>query len=566
MIRDDARCYWPPEWTRGGRWWGFALNLYGLRSPRNWGIGDFGDLHRFARIAKSWGADLVGVNPLHALHWLAPEVASPYSATSRRFLNPFHVAIEAVPEFDRVTVPLRRKIDAARAAPFVDYALAGDCKRRAFAELHARFRKAAPARRRAAFAAFCDEAGEELERFALYEALNERFARDGGRVRGWMIWPPEFQDPASRDVARFAARRRTRIEFYKYVQFVAHEQLAAIAADERAACLYLDLAVGVDANSAEVWADRDSYELGVTLGAPPDPLGPLGQKWGLAPFSPQALAARDGAQYEARVRATARYCSALRVDHVMSLLRQFHIPHGAKAAAGAYVPYPFETLANATMRASQSERCAIVGEDLGTVPDGFREAVAARGLLSYRLLLFERDARGAFLPPAAYPTQALATATTHDLPTLTGWLLGRDLDARAAAGELEPEAIPQARALRRLDATHLIDALRAARELEAGDAERVHRALDAGAIAREAYAPLVAAAYRFLASGPAQIVLVQLDDALGALDQANLPGTVGEYPNWRRKYDVDLDGIAADTGVAQLAAEIEKRVRGGSLA
>jgi (1->4)-alpha-D-glucan 1-alpha-D-glucosylmutase len=564
------RCFLPPDWEGSGRAWGFAAHLYALRSERNWGMGDFTDLRDFARLAKHLGADLVGINPLHALHWLDPEAASPYSPTSRRFLNPFYIDVEAVPEFALdppslagLLATLTDDLERARASPRVEYALVGRCKRLALEALYAAFEARANGERRREFAAFCAAAGPALERFARYEALNERYARDGGRTRGWLTWPQSYRDPRGSAVSRFARRERARIDFYKYLQFVAHEQLAAVAADAQSAGLYLDMAVGVDANSADVWSDREAYLLDRTVGAPPDPLGPLGQNWGLAPFDPVALEAGGGRTFAALLHDATRFAAALRIDHVMSLLRLFQIPLGSDAAHGEYVAYPFELLLGLTAEASNAARCVIVGEDLGTVPDGFRERMESAAILSYRLLLFERDGGGNFHAPPAYPKLALATATTHDLPTLPGWVLGRDLDVRAAFGELDAAALAAARALRRLDATRLLEAVQAAGELSHDEVETLHGRIDAGERDAGAYAPLVAAAYRFLAQSPARIVLVQLDDALGEIDQVNLPGTYGEYPNWRRKARIRLDDIACDESIARLAAGVRARVRGG---
>jgi 4-alpha-glucanotransferase len=564
-----ARCYLPPGWEDAGRAWGFGVNLYALRSERNWGIGDFTDLLRFAQLAKGLGADLVGVNPLHALHWLDPDAASPYSPTSRRFLNPFYVDIQAIPEYARdpqafaaVETSLADDLALARGSPRVEYAVVGRCKRIALEALYAAFCADAPEARRRAFATFCAGSGPALERFARYEALNERYARDGGRSRGWLTWPESYRDPRSRSVSRFAREARERVDFYKYLQFVAHEQLAAVARDP-AAGLYLDLAVGVDANSADVWSEREQYLLERTVGAPPDPLGPRGQNWGLAPFDPAKLEADGGRLFGALLHDAMRYAAALRIDHVMSLQRLFQIPLGEDATHGAYVGYPFALLLGLTAQASNAARCVVVGEDLGTVPDGFRARMEQAAILSYRVLLFERDDGGGFLPPAAYPRTALATATTHDLPTLPGWVVGRDLDLRAAVGDLEPAAAQGARGLRRLEATRLLEALHAAGELDAPSLEGLHRRIDSGSIEPGAYASLVAAAYRFLARSPARIVLVQLDDVLGEIDQVNLPGTTGEYPNWRRKSRVRLDDLPGDERIAQVASEVGARVRGG---
>ena len=549
--------YLPPA-LETERAWGFALNLYTLRSKRNWGIGDFTDLRDFVRFAAALGADFVGINPLHALHYVEPAAASPYSPTSRFFLNPIYIDVEAVPEFvhdDELAATLRERVGSAqfqhtlaglRETPLVEYARVARAKWSALEELYGAFRLRRGARK-AAFGAFAEAGGERLERFAVHEALIERFARDQGRTRGWGTWPTEYHDPASEAVRAFAARNRRHVDYFKYLQWIADDQLAA-AAETGAGMkvgLYRDIAVGVDLNSADVWSDTGAYVLDETVGAPPDPLGPLGQNWGLPAPDPQAMLRDGGAGFAELLRSNMRHAGALRLDHAMALMRLFRIPNGQPASQGAYVAYPLEELLPLVASQSVRARCIVVGEDLGNVPEGFRERMERERILSYRLLLFERALDGTFLPPEAYPRLALATATTHDLPTLPGWVIGRDLDTRVRTGLLSVQAATIAHADRRADASRLLDALDRHGELDALSSRRLHRAIDARDLDPASYAPLVRAAYRYLASTPARLILVQLDDALGEFDQVNLPGTFNEYPNWRRKLNPDLEGIAA---------------------
>jgi 4-alpha-glucanotransferase len=564
----------PPALRHGGRVWGFGVNLYALRSARNWGIGDFSDLRRFVEIADRFGAGIVGINPLHALCWLDPEAASPYAPTSRFFLNPLYVDVEAVPEFfgDEAAHALvaspafQRDLATARAAPLIRYDLVAACKRRVLELLYAAFRRDAGVERRRAFGRFLMGGGARLRRFAIYEALTERFANDNEQIHGWLEWPPAYRDPSSLEVERFAHEAQRRIEFYRYLQFIADEQLAAVAAAAEAMSigLYRDLAVGVEANGAEVWSERRRYVLDRTVGAPPDPLGPLGQNWGFPPLDPAELERDRGAYFGALLRANMAHAGALRIDHVMSLLRLFWIPRGAEPKDGSYVAYPFELLRDAVLDASRRTKSLVVGEDLGTVPDGFRDEMERAAILSYHLLLFEREPGGRFSAPERYPSGALATATTHDLPTLAGWALGRDIELRRRAGLVTSGDASSALSLRRLEATWLLEALLAAGELDGAQVERFHRALDARSEDRRVYMPLVAAAYRFLARGPAKIVLLQLDDVLGELDQVNVPGTLHEHPNWRRKNVVALEAIAEDERLETLAAQLNTLV-GGSI-
>ncbi len=568
--------YLPPALERG-RTWGFALNLYALRSQRNWGVGDFTDLREAVRILRGFDAGVIGINPLHALHYLAPDAASPYSPTSRYFLNPLYIDVEAVEEFEAAgerADALRRRISSEvfretlaglRATRTVEYARVARAKWSAFEELYAIF-SARKGERRRAFEAFVQRGGIRLERFALYEALNERFAGDAGRVRGWMTWPQEYRDPASPAVAAFAARYRRRVRYYQYLQWLADGQLAQAAAQAQGAAigLYRDLAVGVDRGGADVWSEPDAYVLEESVGAPPDPFGPLGQNWGFPPADPERLLRDGGTSFRELLRANMIHAGALRIDHVMGLMRLYRIPSGKPASEGAYVSYPFEQLLGMLLSESVGARCVVVGEDLGTVPEGFRERMGRAAILSHPLLLFERDFDGRFRAPHEYPALALATATTHDLPTLGGWAIGRDIDVREELGLLRPADAVEARSLRRIDLSHLLEALRAHAALGEADFHSLHATVDAKVAQGECYEPLVRAAYRFLAETPSRVVLIQLDDALGELDQVNLPGTFVEYTNWRRKTSFDLEGIAADPRVAAIAGEVRERIRRGN--
>jgi 4-alpha-glucanotransferase len=324
------------------------------------------------------------------------------------------------------------------------------------------------------------------------------------------------------------------------------------------------VAVGVALNSADVWSDRSAYVLDETVGAPPDPLGPLGQNWGLPPPQPSAMLRNGVASFAELLRSNMRHAGALRLDHVMALMRLFRIPQGRPASEGEYVAYPFDELLAIVNAESVRERCIVVGEDLGNVPEGFRERMERERILSYRLLLFEREFDGSFKPPDAYPRLALATGTTHDLPTLPGWAIGRDIDTRERIELISAEIAEKAHGERRIDASRLIDALFRRGEFDQDSFQRLHAAIDARSTEPASYAPLVSAAYRYLAATPARLILVPLDDALCTLDQVNLPGTFNEYPNWRRKLAAGLDGIAVDSLVETIAAQVRTRVAQGS--
>jgi 4-alpha-glucanotransferase len=570
-MMDTAQAYIPPALDTG-RSWGFSLNLYALRSRRNWGVGDFTDLRTFVRFAVDMGAGIVGLNPLHALHSSNPEAASPYSPTSRYFINPIYLDIEAVPEFaspspraqrlrTRVAAkPFASALTLLREEPAVAYTRVARAKWSALDELYGILRDER-SERTAALAAFIREGGTRLERFAIYEALTEHFERTGGG-QGWLTWPEAFRDARSEAVRTWAAAHRRRIDYFKYVQWIAREQLALAAADARALQigLYLDVAVGVDHNSADVWNEPDAYLLDRCVGAPPDPLGPLGQNWGLVAPDPLATDRDGGAAFNELLASNMAHAGALRLDHVMALRRLFLIPIGQTPAEGEYVAYPFERLLALAAAQSERARCLIVGEDLGTVPDGFRDRLQRAAIFSYRVFLFEREEDGSFKAPDAYPALGLATATTHDLPSLAAWASGTDLDFWERLGTMPEGWAADARTERRLDVARMLEALRTAGELDQAEFDASRAAIDERSSERARFEPLVRAVYRYLASTPARLVLVALDDALAEFSPVNVPGTGFEYPNWRRKNAVLLEDIVRDQSIATLAAEVRIRM------
>jgi glycogen debranching enzyme len=527
-----------------GRSWGIALQLYTLRSARNDGIGDFADLRAICRLLGPRGAAYVGINPLHATFRTDPEAASPYAASSRIWLNWLYVALDDVPEARQPTV--RAIVDAderrallarVRSADDVDYAGVAAAKD---AVLRACFDAlAADAARHNAFATWCAAQGERLLRFAVFEALVGHYGRD---LRSW---PPAFATPSSPDVAQFAAANDREVGYAMYLQWLAAEQLAAVAADaaRHGVRLYRDLAVGVDANAADVWADAAAYVPEVSVGAPPDVLNTLGQDWGLPPLDPRGLAREGYTELLDLLQANCRHAGALRIDHAFSLARLYWIPRGAGARSGTYVTYPLDDMRGIVALASVREGCIVIGEDLGTVPEGFRERMEESGILSYRVLFFERRHDGTFAAPEEYPALALATSGTHDLATLPAWLRGEDIDLRERLGLLETPAADE-RSARARERELLLDALVAHGDLAAPD--------------RENETAIVIAANRYLAAAPSAIVMAQLDDVLGERKPVNVPGTSTQYPNWRRKLATDLEALASDERLTRLCEALSQ--------
>ncbi|MDB5409537.1 MAG: 4-alpha-glucanotransferase [Rhodospirillales bacterium] len=567
IIMAPTQCYLPAELQPRQRVWGLTTQLYALRSARNWGIGDFSDLATLAEGAARHGARAIGVNPLHALFAAEPRHISPYSPSSRLFLNHLYIDPEAVPEFADCEPARRfaqspetqRLLASARQAEFVDYAVVSACKNPVLELLYRCFRThhlgSALTERGAAFRAFQGAMGEPLRQFAIFEALHRvMLASELGF--SWQGWPLELRDPASPEVAAFAAEHHDHVEYVEFLQFEADRQLAAAAQRGKAAGLsiglYRDLAVGVDPHGAEAWAAQDILVPGATLGAPPDLLNQKGQDWGLAPTSPLALRRHAYMPFIACLRANMRHAGALRIDHVMALQHLYWVPSGVGAAHGGYVAYPIEELVGILALESQRHRCAVIGEDLGTVPEGFRERMQRANILSYRVLVFERQHDGSFLPPDHYPSLATASVGTHDLSTFRGYWTGRDLEWRS---ELDLYPGPEARdadaANRERERRLLVDALRREGVLPPEIAESLFT--DSGPQYRS---ELNEAVHRFIGRANARFVLVQIEDACGEIEQANLPGTMDEHPNWRRKLSENVPEIVANEAFARLAAAL----------
>jgi 4-alpha-glucanotransferase len=542
LIVAPSRAYLPQRLDHGPGSWGFALQLYGVTGTGSWGMGDFADLAGFAAESARLGADLVGINPLHALFPGNPLQASPYSPSSRRFLNPLYIAVPSVPDFADCPDLADRfgtAILALRPARHVDYAGVAAVKLPAFEILFQSFRDRhlVPGGPRAdAFQAFCRDGGADLERFAIFAALDEFFRAGRQGHFPWHDWPAAYRDPGAAEVAAFAAAHPDRIAFHRYLQWEADRQLARAAEACREGGmtigLYRDLAVGIDAAGAEAWGDQTAFAQGISTGAPPDPFNLKGQSWGLPPFRPLALRDEAYRSFIAVLRANMRHAGVLRIDHVMGLTRLFWVPQSADASAGGYVRYPFEELIAIVALESQRARCIVVGEDLGTVPEGLRERLAAAAIFSTRLLYFEREGDD-FRPAPSYPKLAQVAIGSQDLPTFAGYWHERDIALRVTLDLLPtPESAAQLREDRARARAGLLALLRREGLLPAG--------------AEDDVTALAAALYRFLATTPSRLVLLYLEDLLGAEDQINLPGTVDEYPNWRVKLPRDWQAILAD--------------------
>lgn len=544
-----------PEWMEAGeRRWGLACQVYALHRAGDWGIGDFTALAGFAASAKALGAAMVGINPLHALFPVWPDACSPYSPSSPEFLNPLMIDVDAIPfansspqytafRDDPETIAA---LERARTSALVDYPNVSDIKYRALWLIYQDFLAQGDDDETAAFTRFCALGGDRLRRFAEFSALHESM---GGMP--WTTWPAPLKDPESQEVAAYAFTNVERVTFFAFLQWLAETQLEAAVRATPGIGLYRDLAVGVNADGADAWSNQGDIVQGMSVGAPPDAFSPVGQDWGLPPPNPHRMRDTAYAGFIALLRANMRHAQALRLDHVMGLMRLFWIPGGLGVAGGAYVSYPFEDLLAIVALESCRNRCLVIGEDLGTVPDDFRGRLAAERLLSYRVLYFERWDNGLFRRPDAYPPLALVTPTTHDMPTIAGNWLGLDLQLRTDIGIYADDATIARETEGRARETEALLAALADQEISPEPPP---------ADTPEALAALTCAVLRYAARTPSRLLVANIGDLLIERTQINLPGTVNEHPNWRQRMAEEVSTLADHPNVrAGVAAIIQER-------
>ena len=535
-VAEEAPLLVAPAKAFGGdfdRCWLLAVQLYGIRSARNWGIGDFTDLEGLIELADHLGADGIGLNPLHALFDDRPGDCSPYSPNSRLFLNALYIDVEKLPGFQRA-FESKDTFARLRAGDMVDYAGVAALKWRALRFAFETFKANPRGERRQNFEKFRAERAPLLSRFACFEVLRHKFNTP------WWEWPQPWRQP---DEAKCAGLRQgpdaAEIEFVEFVQWIADQQLKSCkdlaTRLGMKVGLYLDVAVGVQCDGFDAWNEQLAISRHLAVGAPPDPLNISGQNWGLAGFNAAGLELQSFEPYREMLRASMRHAGAIRLDHVLGLKRLYLVPHGFAASNGAYVQMPFEALLAATAQESVAHRCVVIGEDLGTVPEGFREQMADWGIWSYQVMMFERDEQGRFRGIDHYAPNALVTFNTHDLSTYAGWRSFSDLKLKRSLG-IDPGESDDARwhAL-----TMLSDVLR-------------HHGIDRHDLH---------AVVGFLARTPSRLLTISLEDLLGVIDQPNIPGTVNEHPNWRRRLPLAIDRIAAAIDVAALKGATAERTR-----
>ena len=555
VLVAPERCFSPAELRGGERRFGLAAPLYALTRPGDQGIGDFTALEEVGAATARAGGAVVGINPLHALYAEDRDRASPYHPSDRRFLDPIYIDVLRVAELAtsrkaRTLLDANSLAIAALAASVaVDYPAVWRVKRDVLQACFATFeRRPADDPRVAAFEQFVRAGGTSLQRFATFEAIAAFHPR-----LPWPRWPSGLQRPDGRGVAAFARHNRARVRFAMYLQWLADRQLADAAAGARASGLaiglYRDLAIGAAVDGAEAWASPEGLARGASIGAPPDPFSTAGQVWDLPPPIPHSLTDNAYAGFRDLLAANMRHAAALRIDHVMGLTRLFWIPDGATAVDGTYVRYPLEDMMGVLAQESHRARCLVVGEDLGTVPEGFRERMAAGDILSYRVVWFERNGR-AFHDPSRYPAQAATCVATHDLPTIAGWWNGTDIDEKHTLGRINENEVAQERVERAAAKEALATAIAkaGAASPESIDPKRPHDAA------------ITAAIHRFTCATPSALVLFQADDLAGETKAQNLPGTDRERSNWRRKVSVGVQALwETAAGVATLAGCTARR-------
>ncbi|MGE8150322.1 4-alpha-glucanotransferase [Pseudomonas vancouverensis] len=509
------------------RAWGLSVQLYGLRRPGDGGFGDTQALEDLARVAGERGAEALAISPLHAMFSSDTHRYSPYSPSSRLFLNSLYCSPGAIlgERALRTAIDatgLAAELQALEERPLIDWPAAAQAKHKLLQALYEGFVQGEHPLHED-FSSFRHAGGEALENHCRFEAIQEaRTAR--GENPDWREWPEQWRNPRSAALAEFAEENAGRIGFFAFCQWLIARCLERAQAAARSSGMSIgliaDLAVGADGGGSQAWSRQDELLASLTVGAPPDILNRQGQGWGISAFSPEGLVRNGFRAFIEMLRANFAHSGGLRIDHVMGLQRLWVIPNGASPADGAYLYYPVDDLLRLLTLESHRHQAIVLGEDLGTVPDGLREKLIARSMLGMRVLLFEQD-NTHFKPILDWPDNALATTSTHDLPTLNGWWHGRDIDWNARLGMVDASGEIEWRQHREREREGLRRALSQDPQNFREESHETDQVLDASV--------------RFLGHTRAPLVLLPLEDALGVEQQANLPGTIDTHPNWSRR-------------------------------
>lgn len=624
VIVAPPRCYQPAALINGQKLWGACIQLYTLRSLNNWGIGDFGDLQKMLRDVVRCGLSFVGLNPLHALYPAHPDNASPYSPSSRRWLNIIYIDVNAVEDFQLnaeaekwwTQAATRQRLNKVRDQEWVDYPAVMALKLEALAIAWRKFiQRDSRDPLLCEFHQFVRQGGDSLYWYAVHDALNQWMVKEFDTTSNWSTWPVSYQRHDGVKVENFCRQHSGDIDFHCWLQWLAQRQLSAC----HKVCqqlgipvgIYRDLAVGEAKYGATTWHDRSLYCMEASIGAPADPLGPQGQNWQLSPINPHRLIQCAYQPFIDLLRANMQDCGALRIDHVMSLMRLWWVPDGCDAADGGYVNYPLDDLLAILVLESQRNQCMIIGEDLGTVPPQLREKLAARGVYSYRVLYFEtvpaavnradiepsqpldnkkakntqpqpvqqlsqqrfsqQPLQKQMLPlPQQWPVQSLATINTHDLPTLRSYWELDDLRLGRELG-LYP-SVSQFHSLSEQRQQHkeaIIDSLYRDHCLIQRNSHQAQwngkKVKNTPPGLHTTLTPVLRKAiYRYIANCNSALVGVQPEDWLDMLLPVNIPGTSDQYANWRRKLPRTLEEIFTDPTILRIFSIINRYRKQGS--
>ena len=563
LIVAPEACYTPNEIKEGKKIWGLSVQLYCVRSEKNWGIGDFSDLALLIEKAAGVGADFIGLNPIHALYPANPNACSPYGPSSRRWLNYLYIDVTAIDGYDDASVQavvnsdeFKATLEHARNVEHVDYEAVAHLKLAAlkavFDVYDAKYLRKSTKQNKA-FKAFVEAGGESLDMLAVYDALQSHLKAEGKDSWGWPVFPQEYKDYHNPAVAKFKSANEQDVKFYLFLQWIAAQQLELASSKATDAGmtigLYRDLAVGVSEGSAEIWGNKDLYCTGASVGAPPDILGPLGQNWGLPPMDPRKLYEQGYQPIIDLFASNMASSGSLRIDHVMALLRLWWVVKGDNAKDGGYVYYPVDDLLGILALESHRNQSLVIGEDLGTVPEEIRSKLADNGVYSYRVFFFEQAEDGGFFSPSHYPVQSMSTLTTHDMPTLIGYWHCLDLELGKEIGLYPTEEILQTLyADRHENKQAILDTLHGHGSI--GD--NVGHDVNYTGMNSE----LNNGMQVHMAGGSSALLSLQLEDWLEMDKPVNIPGTFDEYPNWRRKLTENIESMFDRHDINELASKL----------
>jgi 4-alpha-glucanotransferase len=559
IVTPDS-CYIPPK-LEHQKAWGLSLNLYALRSNRNWGVGDFTDLLDIVQWCSGLKGNYVGINPLHAIPNTIPYGVSPYAPISRLYKNFIYLDLEKIHEvMESVDLQkFRDRIAELHEQDLIDYEGVASIKEeilKASFDVFLKKQYGKNTKRGKAFKEYISKEGSALQLFGLYMALREHM-KETHNVFAWLEWPEEYHDVNGMAAREFSNTHANSVLFYQYVQWLIDDQLMDISLNieqlQMGIGLYHDLAIGSVSGGSDAWSYQNVIASGADVGAPPDDFSLDGQKWGFPPLIPEKLKDTGYELFIQTIQKNMKYGGAIRIDHALGLFRIFWVPDGLKPKEGAYVNQPSQDLIRIIALESVRNKTVVIAEDLGTIGENVRETLKRYRMLSYRLFYFERNYPDpSFLLPDRYPELALCAVTTHDLPTLTGYWRGRDIEVRRGLGNYSDDIWHQHINDRKRDKKLILTALRSQGVIPEDyplDPEEI----------TEMSSALCRSIYQYLARTPCKLLLVSLDDIIGTLDQQNLPGTVDAYPNWIRKTPLALEEIMQDQRFIDLAEGLKNR-------